>query len=261
MKEGLSRENLTNHTKIGLYPETKPGRHLIEGVSPIIACIGSFEDFKRGENLSENTPKLSNNFLLDNLKKIDQGQGTYGHKKGEDCITGGPGTFVISAIDDSNKFSQGFYGCTGLIVTGIDEKTGKNISFMTHQPPFVPSVLFGNGLKKRFTEIQERCQSGTIDAVIVGGMYRNDHLGENYIKMIRLLSTKTQQFFGFEPIIINGPKTKSSQFKKEHRYHDDVYYDNNNRRAYLVRPRVNFSTKDFISGRVDEEKGKWVNND
>jgi len=61
--------------------------------------------------------------------------------------------------------------------------------------------------------------------------------------------------------VINGPKTKTNQFpyefEREQKYSDDVYYDNNNRRAYFVRPKVNPNTNDFASSDVHQEKTKW----
>lgn len=250
MKEGPRMNDLGVDLKV-----KDSSRHLNEGVSPIMACVWPFENLEVEH--PKHSGKLNNNFSLSNLKDLDWRNGTYGCKR-EDCITAGSGTFVMSAVDDSNKFSQGFHACTGLIVTGIDKKTGKNISFMTHQPPFSSSPSFGNGLNKRFIEMQERCKSGTIDAVIVGGRYRNDEMGASYIKMIKLLATKTQQFFGFEPTVINGPKTKEYEFEKEYKHHDNAYYDNEHRRLYFVRPKVNSNTKDFVPSRVDGEKGRWT---
>lgn len=247
MNEGPKIEGLTNTPKIS-SPETKKFLgHLIEGVKPIIACIGSFDDFEKLE-VSPGCSHINNNFLLNGLKSIDWVQGTYGFKEGKDVLTAGPRTYIISAIDDSNKFSQEFAVCTGLIVAGIDEKTGKNISFVTHQ--LSCSVDFVADLEKRLLEMKQRCRHGTIDAVIVGGIFSG--LDIEYLKTIRLLSTKTQQTFGFEPIVINGPKT-SVRIKGV----DDIYYDNKNRRLYFVRPGVNPDTKDFVPSQVDEERGKW----
>ncbi len=241
---------------------SKLNGHLIEGVKPIIACIGSLDDFKKSEILIEHHQgHISNNFLLNNLKNIDWKRGIYGSED-RDCLTAGPTTYVISAIDESNKFSEGFGACTGLIVAGIDKRTKKNISFVTHQPPFVNSGNFvnssgkrliyfedfANDLEKRFLEMKERCEPNTIDVAIVGGT--GSVLKEMYVKTIQLLSDKTQQILGFKPIVVNDPKTINFKF-------DNIYYDNNHRRLYFIRPGVDPDTGSFVPSDADNEKGKW----
>ncbi len=225
---------------------SKLNGHLIEGVKPIVACIGSLDDFKKSAISVEHPgAHISNNFLLHSLKNIDWRYGTYGSEE-KDCLTAGPRTYVISAIDNSNKFSEDFGSCTALIVAGIDKQTGKNISFATHQP--YATADFIDSFQKRLFEMKERCKSGTVDAVIVGGV--GSVLKEMYIEVIQLLSTKTQQILGFEPIVINGPKNINPKL-------EDIFYDNDHRRLYFIRPEVNPDTGSFVSSDADNEKGKW----
>lgn len=255
--------NLSSLPKMGTLEVHKPKGHLIEGVKPIMVCIGSIDDFKKTESEYKNhKEQITNDFELKGLKNLDWENGLYGSHEEKDFITSGPGTFLISTIDDSNKFSKGLVACISLIVAGVDKKTGRDISFMTHQPPYMSSLSpFPNGIKKRLIEMNERCKPGTMDAIILGGKYRNDDLGKIYLDNINFLSSKTKEFLGFEPIVINGPKTKTNQFpyefEREQKYSDDVYYDNNNRRTYFVRPKVNPNTNDFTSSNVQEEKTKW----
>ncbi len=219
MKEELSVSNLYGH--------------LEKGVNPIVVCIGSFNDF---DELSAEHPES-----LENLKDVNWVKGAYESEKRKDFLTNGPRTYIISSIDGSNKFSKELSFCTGLIVAGIDKITGKNISFVTHQPNVSRlSVSFISDLKRRCIEMKERCILNTIDARIVGGIDPSDSKTsqpeKNYASTIQLLSDEMYQVFGFKPIIINGPKDY-----REGNNHDNIYYDNENRRLYLIRPEVNIN--------------------
>ncbi len=225
----------------------KFSEHLIEGVSPIVACVGSLEDFLSSEIFLKcpKTPiDISNSLSLSDLKNIDWLNGTYGSKEGEDVLTAGPRGYVISAIDNSNKFSLGFGSCTGLIVAGIDKETGENISFITHQPSF-NSTGFADDFEKRLQEMKNRCKFGTIDAIIVGGGISKEY----YIRELKLFLPVMQRILGFQPIVINGPKVGTGK--------DDIYYDNKHRRLYFLRPEVNKKTESFVSDDIEEEKSKW----
>lgn len=254
MNERLITKDSNAFPKI-ISPEIKNlSGHLdlsIEGSRPIVACVGTMDNFKKSE-ISIKLPKghISNNFLLRNwktkLKNVDWAHGTYESEE-NDYLTGGISTYIISAIDDSNKYSQKFGACTGLIVAGIDKETRENISFITHQPSC--SVNFIADLKKRLLEMKEKCMLGTIDAVVVGGI--GGRLFEKgYIKTIRLLSVEVRQTLGFEPVVINGPKTMTPITV------DEIYYDNN-RKLYLIRPEVNQNTGSFVASDIEKYKDKF----
>ncbi|OGI64757.1 hypothetical protein A3H53_00565 [Candidatus Nomurabacteria bacterium RIFCSPLOWO2_02_FULL_40_10] len=222
--------------------------HLIEGVKPIMVCIGTPEDFQTVEiEHPEHREHLSNDFLLKDLKNLDWAKGTYDFKEGEDVLTAGPRIYAISPIDNSNKFSGGFGHCMGLIVAGIDKKTGENISFITHQPSSF-SEDFTVDLKKRLNEMKERCRQGSVDAIIVGGISNSNELFKKiYVKTIHFLSKETRQTFGFEPVIVNGPKVLVPVTV------DEVSFDNKNRRLYLIRSKVNSNIGSFVDSSFNKQ--------
>ena len=165
------------------------------------------------------------------------------------------GSSETTPLDASDKFSRGFYPCVGLVVTGRDRKTGKNISFLSHQNPDVLTGDKRNGfrklLRKILEEVQEKCEAATIDAVLAGGTYNQDReTRQAYLEQIVALSGEVERAFGFEPVALNGPKVNLKEG-------DDIYYDNQNRRLYLVRPKVNESARDFVPSQAGREEKRW----
>lgn len=253
-------------------PEALKSKHLKAGIKPIMACVGSFDDdnydSKERVFLSESFNSELGSATNVNWKTTPQEQTRIG------LLNPGTGSYVISPIDHSKKYSFDFCNCTGLIVCGIDKKTGEEISFMSHQEPNQILVedkeKFNEHLALRLSEIARRCEPGTIDAVIVGGNYIgtknfNEKLAvyqpevraeearesrEVYLSSIKLVSEKAREFLGFEPIIINGPKTILNS--------DNVYYDTKHRRIYFLREKVNQDTRDFSVSGIDAEEDKWA---
>ncbi len=144
--------------------------------------------------------------------------------------------YVISPLDGIDKFSMEFYPCIGVVVCGKDKNTGAEISFLCHcELPF-------RGLKKTFKgkfegairdmvhSISERCDSSTIDAVMIGGNYLPDNemtdSKVNHIEAIKYLGGLLVNE-GLKPVVVGGPKLEDAR--------DDVYYDTKNRRLYLMR--------------------------
>jgi hypothetical protein len=107
--------------------------------------------------------------------------------------------------------------------------------------------------------MKERCKVGTLDAIIIGGRDYSDSdsdlakkLSQEYVESIKFISTEVKKIFDFEPIVINGPKLPDTGEEG-----DDVYYDNANRRLYLLRPEVNKNVGSFPASEIDKEKRKW----
>ena len=237
----------------GLGISKELNKHLIEGVQPIFVAIGTPDDFERAEAEHPEIPqKISNNLGLKNLKNVDWENGTYGApnqgESGEDGSLVKCKAYIISPIDNANKFSKKFGSCTGLIVAGIDKKTGKNISFAAHIGSFFLEGFDAN-LNKRLTEMKDRCKPGTMDAVIIGGVTKGVSLDKIYTTNIKFLSDVTQKILKFEPVIVNGPKKGMME-------NDDFFYDNEHRRVYLVRSKVNDKVGSFVAGDVDKEENK-----
>lgn len=229
--------------------------HLAEGIKPIFICVGSAKDFL---NESEFSPQyMKNNFGTVDVRKVDQGEGTYEGKK-EESLTAGPSTYIISPIDSDNKFSENFHRCTGLVVVGIDKKTGKDISFLSHQDPIKflnKNDEFISDLNQRLKEMKERCKQNSIDAIIVGGRYFSDQeldsyqVSQLYTDSVKLLGKVVEETLEFKPIISNGPKTS--------RKGENIVFDTKNRRLYFVRPEVNEKTGDFLYDDIGEKTNTW----
>jgi hypothetical protein len=229
---------MNEEMKIKKAVDSLKSEHLNPGVPTIKVCIG--------------TPKY---FEITSQANYDGT--TLGLKNPENINWHASDGYAISEVNDRDKLSKWFSACTGLIVKGIDKKTKKNISFLTHQAFFASLSFRENGdhklhgrfkadIEKALSKIKNRCAPGTVDAVIVGG--DNDDQ-EAYQKTIELLSLETKHMLGFEPVIINGPKTED--WGK-----DSVYYDNENGRLYFIRPKVNSDTKDFTYSDIKDEKNK-----
>jgi len=221
--------------------------HLKEGVKPIMVCIGTPEDFS-GQDL-ESVVSFG----------VDWKNGTYQSGQKGEFFTAGPTTYVISAIDDKDKFTEGLNRCTSLVVSGTDKETKKNISFLTHQPPgmisFMKEYIFADEVKKERTKemypflddlriqllkMKEKCEPGTIDAVIVGGsdgkltpvdLTEQRKKMNDYLLSVEILKEKVEQVLGFNPREVNGPKKDGGQ--------DKVRFDNEHRGLYFVRSDIN----------------------
>jgi hypothetical protein len=151
----------------------KKQEHLENGEKPIFVCVGSRKDFdgkfpKRSRffnRLFKNNPKIHNVDYYEHPNGLDE-------KK---FLHNGHNSHVFSIIDDSDKESEKFYDCTGLVAVGRDKQTLENISFLSHQDP---AQFYDNGnlknkfiqnLLSRLNEMKEKSVSGSVDVVIVGG--------------------------------------------------------------------------------------------
>ncbi|MFA6000404.1 MAG: hypothetical protein WC783_05560 [Candidatus Paceibacterota bacterium] len=247
--------------------------HLKEGVKPIMVCVGTPEDFLKQEEKEQKqyTPDISDMTVY---HETDWKSGIYQSGMKGEFFSAGPATYVISSIDKNNKSSKGLGRCTSLVVSGVDKQTKKNISFLAHQPPGMVVFMkdydfaseddkerirrrypFLNDLNTQLLRMKEKCEPGTIDAIIVGGS-----LGEltpvemtiqrrkmnDYFKSVETLKEKVKEILGFKPRIENGPKAKGGK--------DSIRFDNEHRRLYLIRPEVNQDTGSFTQSDIEEEK-------
>ena len=231
--------------------------HLNAGVRPIIAGVGTREDFQdkeqtMAEMFSKNDDTVDNVNYYGNHKRLTRRN----FKNPSDW------SYVISPISDKDKMSCGYLNCTGVAVSGADKKTGKNISFLSHQDPkyFLEEEnmdMFLKDMKEQTIEMKERCVSGTIDAVIFGGNYFtggnafDEGYRKRYENSIKTLSSGLGSILGFAPPVIVGPKMEE--------YGEDVYFDNANRRLYMVRPKVgNSTTESYLPKDINEQEKKWT---
>jgi len=233
---------------------SKKEGHLKEGIRPIMTCIGTPVDFGTSSTrwIFNHLPKPGS---LHNVEF----HGSTRYFESKNFLNGGSGTYVFSSLDDKDKFSESFCDCTGLIVAGVDKKTGQNISFLSHQYPqvflFEKKDDFIKDLNELLLEAKKRCVSKTVDAVIVGGNYSNGinskkiSYKQSYLDSIELLSKEVKNVLGFEPSVVNGPKGIIGS--------DNVFYDNENKRLYFMRVEVNPDTGNFTQSDIDKEKDKW----
>lgn len=233
--------------------------HLREGVEPIMVCVGTEDDYKEqfkelNEHFEDYHPGVHNVDYFTHAEILD--------RKG--FKNTGDRTYVISPLDKFDKFSEGFYNCTGLIVVGKSTRDGENISFLSHQDPtkFLHDKKrdFVTHLEQILSNLKIQVEEGTADAIIIGGRYLpltdrtvgDSYEVKNYVSSIYLLSEEVKKVLGFDPVVINGPKLPSPMGGQ-----DKVYFDNRNRRAYLIRPRVNQDIKDFTQPELDGKRKTW----
>lgn len=248
--------NESLHDKI--TKEALENNHLASGISPIMTCVGRFSDWSSREKklLAKQLNTKSKIACIDFAGSPDD-------LRKEGFLNAGYETYVISPVDSINKFSKEYVNCTGLIVVGKDKTTGENISFMTHQKPdrFLHNKkdIFIKHLTERLEEIKERCESGTIDARIIGGNYISNpriekiyNTRQMYLDSIELITAEVKKVLGFSPSVFNGPKKSAGE--------DNAFFDNANRRLYLMRANINPETGNFTVDGIDIEKTNWETN-
>ncbi len=248
---------------------TLKSEHLNEGVKPIIFCVGTIQDFQNDPGPVRKIDRPGDD---ENIANVDYWAK---HKKliSENFKNAKYQSYVISPADEKNKISKSYRDCTGVVLSGIDKETNKAISILTHQDPtyFLADESHANkffsDLEERVIELKKRCVPGTIDAGIFGGNYAvsdkyddrwddeasNEQFRENHYDSITSISDELFDMLGFEPVIFTGPKTNT-----EGDSNDDVFFDNENRRLYIVRPEVgNVTTESYLPSDVNKQSKKW----
>ena len=225
--------------------------HLNEGIKPIMVSIGIERMHKN--NLEEIHELIKNATFVDfyeDRETLDS----------QEIKNAGNQTYVISPLDSSNKLSQRYINCTGLLTVGVDKESGKNISLLSHQEPskFLDhkNNEFTEHMKDSLKQIHSQCIPGTIDSMILGGNYlpgyKDRDYRDKYEKSINKLTSLFKNEFGFEPIVTSGPKTKEGS--------ESLLFDNDNRRVYLVRDYYTQFTKNnepYLPSEIEQEKEKW----
>ncbi len=234
-----------------LHSQENKNKHLNPGVPAIITCLDIAEN--------RNVPPIS-----EEIEQVDLYCDPEEARR-DGFIKEGERSYIFSPIDGFSKFSMEYANCTGIVAVGNDRETKENISFMSHQNPgYVfhgEQDVFIRDLNQRLSEIKQRCDVGTVDIVIFGGQYMefkdvpSDHEMQKYMKgeyleSIKLLSEEIEKNFGFNPVVVAGPKLVAG--------HDFVVFNNENRRLYLTRGNTNDEfTKSFNANEIDLEKNSW----
>ena len=162
---------------------------------------------------------------------------------------------LISDINQENKRSEGYINCTGIALVGLD-KTGRNISLLTHQsiknfvlPEYIPK--FTRKITEAMGDFSEHLDehNPNISAMIFGGNYFDDKaatltyettgkheqeegsptMGDDYRKAIKVLGALIQNSLHVKPRVAIGPNMVSGK-------EIEVVLDTKNRRLYIMRP-------------------------
>lgn len=150
----------------------------------------------------------------------------------------GKGTYVISPIDASPKMSDDYKECTGVAVIGVDEETGENISFISHQNP--TKVL--EGLRDQFVAdlqatlktFKGRVRHDTIEVVFFGGKYLSSQSTEEkthadaYRESVELVRDIIATDLGVDTHVAAAPNAEGGKIA--------ALLDTKNRRIYIEYP-------------------------
>lgn len=166
-------------------------------------------------------------------------------------------TYVISDCNTANKYSREYYNCTGVIFVGQEKDGTKQISFMSHQDPdkffYDSHEEFKRDLEERINEFYSKVKSETVDAIILGGNFKDKDAPLNeYIESIKFLSELTQDATGKVPTVITGPN--------QHPGETNAYFDTQRRRLYICRPfqENNIGNKDYMPSQLKEQSEQWI---
>lgn len=264
---------------------TLKSEHLTKGIPPVIGCILDREklrpeDYEKISSIQKNA--VSVDYFMNPNKAAEKGFCNSGYK-----------TYVISGINEANKYTEQLLDCTSVIGVGVDKTTKRNISFLSHQDPrmFLKDRTvqenFKNDLNKIINELKDRCIPGTIDIVIEGGnknvkyaepiksvdfdklniqeiyKFMNEQESgpfERYQKSIKFLNRIIFNNIGFSPTVLVGPNS-NVKTEEEYFFHNnnlDLYFDTENRRAYQVRVKnESVNNESFLGDEIDEKFKKY----
>ncbi|PIR68216.1 hypothetical protein COU49_02640 [Candidatus Nomurabacteria bacterium CG10_big_fil_rev_8_21_14_0_10_35_16] len=223
-------------------PEIKKAKRIIAGIIDI-------------NNIDDDTQKTINSIEASGTN-VDYYASTKIYRE-NNMKNAGTYTYVVSAIDGTDKFSHEYLNCTGIVIVGTN-KQGEEISFMTHQEPSIILVKkrnnFTTDLRDRLREFIEKVEKGSIDAVMFGGNRRRASI--DFQDSIELVTEILKQELGFEPTIMTGPNLSGTQ--------TDIFFDTKNRRLYIVRGahknEHNYKTNEsFLPSEIDEQVKNWFN--
>ncbi len=183
---------------------------------------------------------------------------------------GGKESYVISELDESDKFSSEYYDCIGLFAVGTEGN--KNISILTHQDAHARETNIGDKLAVRsqseayehdlrvtLRALKDRSESGTIDVVIFGGY---DTSPETYVASVKLVARVSQEVLGVDPVVIAGPKGTGSgdtAVECDTQRRRIFIAQANNRLAYHQRNDPKYWNRDasFKASEVEQKMADW----
>jgi len=180
--------------------------------------------------------------------------------------TGGNKTYAVAFVSERDKLTRYVHDCTSVVAFGTSKKTGKTISFLTHQDPYLVlpgaklNEQFENDLKETLREIRECSFEGSIRVYILGGIYRSDESGISrkdiletrfmYRMSVLYLSQIIESVLGFEPVVRLGPKDNSRS--------DAILLRTEQKCLHVVRPQTGDTrSESFLSSNITVQERKW----
>ena len=142
------------------------------------------------------------------------------------------GTWVFGA-GEGDFYSKDYGNCIGVVVIGINKKTGEPLTLMTHQnTEELPG--FGEGMEERFMQelssylkiMKQQTKKGSMDCVRFGGFDGGYGSDSEYEKSINLATAVVKKELGLELRVVAEPNMEGTT---------DAYFDAKNRTLYIVR--------------------------
>jgi len=160
--------------------------------------------------------------------------------------------YVISSCDEKDKYSTGYFNCTGIVVVGKDLHSEKQLSIMTHWDSREKEE-FGDDLSKAIDNILSKTQEGSINSIVFGGHTNN--LETNYKPQVTFIESVFVKKNQKEPTVMTGPAESINNNAKG----TAGYFDTQNRRLYIVREEQdNYSlNENYLPHEIDKQNKKW----
>jgi hypothetical protein len=152
------------------------------------------------------------------------------------------GTYIISSPNPENKYSEGFFNCTGLVGIGIDRYTKERVSFLSHQNPEIflgkEKQNFKHDLERVLKTFKEKIEPNSLYISGFGGQYEESYQIE-YLRSVKFLSGIVENSLGSQLPFIAGPNASFNTYNNKVvglTAPTEIYVDTKQNRIYLVRP-------------------------
>jgi hypothetical protein len=174
-------------------------------------------------------------------------------------------SYLISPVDERDWFSDQYANCTAMIAIGRDEKTGKEISFLSHQDPryFVDGddegmEKFASDMIASLQELRDRSEQDTVEVSLAGGNFdttfpeSENYHHDYYQKSIKKLRQLVQESLGFDPKVLTGPNNHVGS-------ETIIAVDTQNRTVWIERPEqpAEFD-KPYQANELDQALLSWT---
>jgi hypothetical protein len=237
--------------------ETNIPDHLARGNKQIFACVIESE---KGELPKEIVTRIERAYAR------PKGKVQYEDQPIETIFSASPNQEERLAFvepNSSDKISTEFRNCVGLVVVGKRKATGKQVSFVFHASPdeFVFSdasqqMKVRNAIRERLAFMKQKCESGSIDAILVGG---NDPTGDasltgaltkdDYRTLVEAYGSVVQGVLGFEPAVIVPPLQEAGD--------THLYFETATRRVFLYKDARLPDVTAFRASEVGSKEDAW----